>query len=110
MMYWWPDLPSPYSFLYSTFHSEDEPLFNLAYYKNPEFDQLIDGGNEMTSSDIEKAKQMFIDAQKILLDDAASIFMYDRQDIWVTYKTIQGFKFNPAYPTVVFFHELTIQN
>ena len=35
MMYWWPDLPSPYSFLYSTFHSEDEPLFNLAYYKNP---------------------------------------------------------------------------
>ncbi len=110
MMYWWPDLPSPYSFLYSTFHSEDEPLFNLAYYKNPEFDQLIDGGNEMTSSDIEAAKQMFIDAQKMLLDDAASIFMYDRQDIWVTYKTIQGFKFNPAYPTVVFFHELTVQN
>ncbi len=28
VMYWWPDLPSPYSFLYSTFHSEEEPLFN----------------------------------------------------------------------------------
>lgn len=109
VMYWWPDLPSPYSFLYSTFHSEEEPLFNLAYYYNPEFDQLIDQANELTSSDFAKAEQMFIDAQKMLLEDAVSLFIYDRQDVWVTVKNLKGFKFNPAYPTVVFFHELTLE-
>lgn len=109
MMYWWPDLPSPYSFLYSTFHTEEEPLFNLAYYYNPKFDELIDKANELTATDIKKAEEMFVEAQKMLLDDAASLFIYDRQDIWVTVKNLKGFVFNPAYPTVVFFHELTLE-
>ncbi|MHC1770128.1 MAG: ABC transporter substrate-binding protein [Flexilinea sp.] len=109
VMYWWPDLPSPYSFLYSTFHSEEEPLFNLAYYNNPTFDQTIDDANELTSADFAKAESMFVDAQKMLLDDAASLFIYDRQDIWVTVPNLKGFKFNPAYPTVVFFHDLTLE-
>jgi peptide/nickel transport system substrate-binding protein len=109
MMYWWPDLPSPYSFLFSTFHSEDEPFFNLAYYSNPEFDDLINTGNELTATDFETAEQMFVDAQEILLEDAASLFIYDRQDVWVTVKDLQGFKFNPAYPTVVFFHDLYME-
>ncbi len=109
MMYWWPDLPSPYSFLFSTFHSEDEPFFNLAYYSNPEFDDMINTANELTATDFETAEQMFVDAQQILLEDAASLFIYDRQDVWVTVNDLQGFKFNPAYPTVVFFHELSME-
>jgi len=109
IMYWWPDLPSPYSFLYSTFHTETEPLFNLSYYYNESFDKLIDDANEITSTDAAKAEQMFVDAQKILLDDAASLFIYDRQDIWVTVANLQGFKFNPAYPTVMFFHDMYLQ-
>ena len=109
MMYWWPDLPSPYSFLFSTFHSEDEPFFNLAYYSNSEFDDMINTANELTATDFETAEQMFVDAQQILLEDAASLFIYDRQDVWVTVKDLQGFKFNPAYPTVVFFHELSME-
>ncbi|MCS6907706.1 MAG: ABC transporter substrate-binding protein, partial [Anaerolineales bacterium] len=108
MMYWWPDMPSPYSMLYSTFHSEEEPLFNLSYYKNPRFDQLIDEANELTSTDRAKAEQMFIEAQRILLEDAVALFIYDRQDVWVTVANLQGFRFNPAYPTVVFFHQLTM--
>jgi peptide/nickel transport system substrate-binding protein len=106
MMYWWPDLPSPYSFLYSTFHTEAEPLFNLAYYYNADFDKLIDGANEITAVDQPKAESMFFDAQKILMDDAVTLFIYDRQDIWVTLSNLKGFKFNPVYPTTVFFHDL----
>lgn len=109
VMYWWPDLPSPYSFLYSTFHSEDEILFNLGYYYNSKFDETIDKANELTATDIKTAETMFVDAQKMLLDDAASLFVYDRQDIWVTVKNLKGFTFNPAYPTVVFFHDLTLE-
>lgn len=106
VMYWWPDLPSPYSFLYSTFHSEEEPLFNLAYYYNPEFDALIDEANEVTATDAAKAETMFVDAQKMLLNDAATLFIYDRQDLWITVKNLKGFKYNPAYPMTTFYHDM----
>ena len=109
VMYWWPDLPSPYSFLYSTFHSEEEPLFNLAYYKNETFDKTIDEANEITASDQPKAESMFVDAQKMLLEDAASLFIYDRQDVFVTVANLEGFNFNQAYPTVIFFHDMYLK-
>jgi len=109
VMYWWPDLPSPYSFLYSTFHTESEPNFNLSYYYNSKFDTTIDQANELTAVDFPKAESMFIDAQKMLLDDAACLFMYDRQDIWVTVSNLKGFKFNPAYPTTLFFHDMYLE-
>ncbi len=109
VFYWWPDLPSPYSFLYSPFHSEDEIFFNLAYYKNPEFDEMIDAANELTALDREKAEAMFIDAQNILIADAPSLFIYDKEYIWVTTKNFTGFKPNPAYPTVIFFYEATLE-
>lgn len=105
LFYWWPDLPSPYSFLFSTFHSEEEILFNLSYYYNPEFDALIDEANMKTASDYETAEAMFIEAQEILLEDAVSLFIYDRQDVWPVNSKLEGFKFNPAYPTTVFFYE-----
>jgi peptide/nickel transport system substrate-binding protein len=106
VMYWWPDLPSPYSFLFSTFHSEESPYFNLSYYANPEFDALIDQANEMTVSDPAKAEAMFVDAQKMLLEDAVSLFIYDRQDLWITASNLKGFKYNPAYPMTTFYHDL----
>lgn len=104
LFYWWPDIPSPYSFLYSTFHTEEDVLFNLAYYYNEDFDALIDSANELTATDFEKAESMFIESQKMLLDDAASIFIYDQQDLWVTTNNLKGFDYNPAYPQTIFFH------
>jgi peptide/nickel transport system substrate-binding protein len=77
----------------------------LAYYKNPVYDDIIDEANELTSMDPQKSEQMFVDAQRILLEDAATIFVYDRQDVWVVSNKLQGFKFNSAYPTTVFFYE-----
>ncbi len=107
VMYWWPDYISPYSFLYSMFHSEDEILFNLCYYSNPEYDRLIDEANEVAGTDREKAAQMFIDAQKILLDDAVSLFFYDVSNTHLARADIKGYVDNPAYPHVVFVYDLT---
>jgi peptide/nickel transport system substrate-binding protein len=107
VMYWWPDLISPYSFLYSIFHSQDEVLFNLAYYNNPEFDQTIEAANEITGSDREQASQMFIDAQKTLIDDAVSLFFFDENHVHIANSSIKGFVDNPAYPHVVFTYDLT---
>jgi peptide/nickel transport system substrate-binding protein len=106
LFYWWPDIPSPYSFLYSPFHTEEEVLFNLAYYYNEDFDALIDTANELTATDFEAAEAMFIESQEMLLNDAASIFIYDQQDLWVTTSNLKGFEYNPAYPQTIFFHGL----
>lgn len=106
VMYWWPDYVSPYSFLYSMFHSEDEPLFNLGYYSNPEFDEMIDEANALSGSDREKAEELFVDAQEILIEDAASLFFYDVANIHLARSDIKGYVDNPAYPHVVFAYQL----
>lgn len=107
VMYWWPDYVSPYSFLWGLFHSEDEITFNLGYYSNPEFDELIDTANALSGSDRETATQMFIEAQEILIDDAVSLFFYDVANTHIAGADIEGFKDNPAYPHVVFVYDLT---
>jgi peptide/nickel transport system substrate-binding protein len=107
VMYWWPDYVSPYSFLYSMFHSEDEILFNLGYYRNPEFDDMIDTANALSGSDREAADQMFVDSQEILIDDVASLFFYDVANTHLAGSDIKGYTDNPAYPHVVFVYDLT---
>ncbi|MBI5838866.1 MAG: ABC transporter substrate-binding protein [Chloroflexi bacterium] len=104
MMYWWPDMPSPYSMLFAPFHSEEEPLFNLAYYKNPDFDGMIDEADAASATDRAAAGAMFVDAQNLLMEDAPTIIAFDKQVAWVTTANFKGFTFNPAYPTVVFFY------
>jgi peptide/nickel transport system substrate-binding protein len=107
VMYWWPDYVSPYSFLYSMFHSEEEILFNLGYYRNPEFDEMIDNANTLAGSDRATAEQMFIDSQKILIEDAASLSFYDVANTHLARSDIIGYQDNPAYPHVVFIYDLT---
>jgi peptide/nickel transport system substrate-binding protein len=107
VMYWWPDLISPLSFLKSMYYSEEEPLFNLGYYKNPEFDKLVDEGDVLTGTDREAATEKFVEAQKILVDDAVSVFFYDSANIHVASASVAGYVDNPAYPHVVFVYDLT---
>jgi peptide/nickel transport system substrate-binding protein len=107
VMYWWPDYISPYSFLKSMFYSEEKPLFNLDYYSNPTYDQMIDKANEIAGTDRAKASQMFIDTQKILIDDAVSMFFYDVSNTHLARTDVKGYVDNPAYPHVVFFYDLS---
>ncbi|MBN2287200.1 MAG: ABC transporter substrate-binding protein [Tissierellales bacterium] len=105
IMYWWPDTSNPYSWLYSLFRTEESILFNMSYYSNENFDQLIDLGYEKSGIDIEEAENLFIEAQSILIDEAPAIFIMDKEDVWVTSSSFSGFKYNPSYPNVVFFYD-----
>lgn len=107
VMYWWPDYVSPVSFLWSMFHSEDETLFNLDYYNNPEYDALIEEADAVSGSDRAAAEGMFVEAQEILLEDAVSMFFYDLANTHLARSDIQGFVDNPAYPHVVFVYDLS---
>jgi len=103
-LYWWPDVTNPYSFLYA-FHTEDPPVFNLAYWYNEQYDKMIDDGNVMAGVDREKASEMFIEAQVMLIEQAPAIFAFDQQYGYVIHKGFGGFENNPSYAHVVFFYD-----
>jgi peptide/nickel transport system substrate-binding protein len=107
VMYWWPSFVTPYDFFFNLFHSEESTLFNLAYYSNPDFDALIDQANEVSGGDKAAAEQMFKDANRMLIDDAAALFFFDQSNIHVIRDDIKGYVDNPAYPHVVFVYQLT---
>jgi peptide/nickel transport system substrate-binding protein len=107
VMYWWPDYVSPYSFLFSMFHSEEDILFNLGYYRNPEFDAMIDEANALSGSDRQEAEELFVASQEILIDDVASLNFYDVANIHLARVDIKGYVDNPAYPHVVFVYQLS---
>lgn len=104
-MYWWPDFASPYSWVFNLFHSEDTINYNLSYMKNPAFDKMIDHANELSGVDRSEAEKEYIESQKLLIDEAAAIFAYDKKDVIVTSRSFKGFKDNPIYPNVVFFYD-----
>lgn len=106
IFYWWPTYPTPYDFLFNMFHCEETINFNLCYYCNPEFDKLIDEAVTFEGTDVEKAKELYKKAEEILVEDAAAIFFYNPDDVYVIHKSIVGFESNPGYPQVVFFYDL----
>ncbi len=104
-MYWWNDLSTPYSYLYSLFHSEEKTLYNLSYYNNPEFDKMIDDAQAKTALNMEEAEKDFVKAQELLIKDNPAIFMYDKNVVYIKSPTLQGHVDNPSYPFVVFFYD-----
>jgi len=106
VMYWWPTILSPYDFLVNMFHSETSVVFNCGYYYHPDFDNLIDQAYALEGTDKTQAFQMYWKAEKMLIDDAASLFLWDLVDIHIVSSNISGFRYNPAYTTTVFFYQL----
>jgi len=107
VFYWWPDVVSPYSFLRGMFHCEEEILFNLGYLCDPELDEMMDQANELSASDRAGAEGMFIEVQKILIDNADAVFFYDVNNTHILRSDIKGYADNPAYPHVMFFYKLS---
>ena len=105
-MFWFPTYVTPYDFLFSTFHSEEAPFFNLGYYSNEAFDALIDEADAISGTDREAASELFRQSQEILIDDHAAVFMLDVPSVEVLRAEFTGHVPNPAYNTVVRFYEL----
>lgn len=105
-MFWFPTYVTPYDFLFSVFHSEEEPFFNLGYYANEEFDALINEADTLSGTDRDAAIELFQQAQEILIQDHAAVFMLDVPAVDVIRTEFSGYVSNPAYNTVVWFYDL----
>ena len=101
---WWPTFSDPYETLYSLWHVEEKPAWNFAYYKNPEFDEMI--LKAYSTPDNDKAQALYSDAQKILIEDAPSIFLFDVELPVFKRKELKGYVINPNYPRVPFWYNM----
>lgn len=107
VMYWWPDYADAYSWFLNVFHSADPVSFNLTYLKNKDIDQRIDRLPSLLATDREAAQKEYAKLQTDLIDKHAVVAAP-----WVTnYQraylgNVSGYTDNPAYPNVVFVHQL----
>ena len=107
VFYWWPDYPDPISWFFSLFRTEKKPFFNLAYYSNPRLDKMIDEVGGISAVDRDQAAQMYGQMQEIVFEDMPAIPLYTQVYQRAMLDEVEGFVDNPAYPNVVFGHELT---
>lgn len=92
--------------LWSMFHSSEAPFFNLSYWNNEQFDQLIDDAAALTVTDPETSFQMYEEAQNLLVEEAPALFLFDTTAPFVIPDTIEGFEYNINYPFATFFYPL----
>ena len=108
VMYWYPDYADAYSWFANVFRSSDEPYFNLTYLKDPKVDQQIDSLPMLTATDRDRAAQTYADLQDELVTQQAVVEPLYVQKYQRAYAdSVEGYVDNPAYPNVVFVHDLT---
>lgn len=101
---WWPTFSDPYETLYSLWHVEKKPYWNFSYYKNPEFDKTILAA--YSTPDGKKAQALYSKAQKMLIEDAPSVFLADVQRAVFKSRKLKGYVINPNYPRVAFWYDM----
>jgi peptide/nickel transport system substrate-binding protein len=104
VVYYWPTYSDAGADnLYSLFHSSDEPFFNLSYWKNTKYDQLVDEAGKLTGSDRDAAQAKYEEAMGMLYDQAPGAFLYDARGVSVVPKGLSVAPYNENYPFTVFF-------
>jgi peptide/nickel transport system substrate-binding protein len=107
ILYYWPTYSDAGSDnLYSMYHSSDKPFFNLSYWKNAQYDALVDKAGTLTGSDPKAAQALYVQAMNLLYSQAPGLSLYDAEAVYVVPKKIVGFQFNENYPFTVFFDSI----
>lgn len=105
VLYYWPTYSDAGADnLYSLYHSSEEPFFNLSYWKNDKYDNLVDTAATQTGADPAAAKATYGQAMQLLYDEAPGVALYDSRAVFVVPTMIEGFTFNENYPFTVFFN------
>jgi peptide/nickel transport system substrate-binding protein len=74
--------------------------FNFACYNNPEVDKLLTDGKAET--DPQKRQQIYLNAEKKVMEDAALLPLVDELSVWGYKSTVSGLMFNGyTYPLFI---------
>jgi peptide/nickel transport system substrate-binding protein/oligopeptide transport system substrate-binding protein len=91
-MGWVADYPAMDNFLYPLFHSSQSATM-YTFYNNPEFDDLIMQARQ--TADETQRRNLYLQAEKIMLTDAPCIPIYFYREFRVTNNRIGGFVYDP---------------
>jgi peptide/nickel transport system substrate-binding protein len=107
---WWVAYPTAFDYLYTMYGCVEEGadiLYELTYWCDYDFYDLILYANELEGTDPAEAQAMYEDALDILVDQAPSIWPRDLLGVTVIKSDIQGYVPNPAYNMVFDFYQFT---
>jgi len=103
---WSPDYADPSMFMNFWFDSKNFGLpGNRAFYKNDKVDELIRKALEL--SDQKGRIKLYKEAQKIILEEAPYIFLYQTQTIVPMRKWVKGYVYNPMLESMYNFESIS---
>jgi peptide/nickel transport system substrate-binding protein len=91
---WTPDYGDPYMFMNYWFDSKLHGLpGNRAFYTNPKVDELI--RKAATAADIAERKKLYAEAQKIVIEEAPYVLLFQANYQVAMRSDVKGFVYNP---------------
>lgn len=91
---WSPDFADPYMFMNYWFDSGKHGLSgNRSFYTNPKVDELVRAA--AVETDQAKREAMYQEAQKIAVEDAAYVYLFQRSTQLAMRDNVAGYVFNP---------------
>ncbi len=88
---WCADYPDPENFADVLFHSSAQQ--NLGHYANPELDALLEAAR--VERDVTRRIQMYQQAEQIIVEDAAGIFLYHGLNFILVKPHVRGYVLTP---------------
>jgi len=95
----------PDYFMISPFHSDSPRAKGRLFYANAEYDKLVIDAQK--TADTAKRKQLYVAAQKVLLEDPGMAFLYYNVFTAAMSKKVSGFEVNPI--RYLFFKDVTME-
>ena len=104
---WWPTLATPYDYLWSLFATDAQGTagYNWGYYSSPEFDKLLNAAYSEPSD--AKRLDLYAQCQRLIVDDAPALFVYEKPYRLPMRTNVQGFQFNGIYTETLNFHDIS---
>ncbi|WNC16098.1 ABC transporter substrate-binding protein [Brevibacillus brevis] len=91
---WSPDFGDPYMFMNYWFDSVNFGLAgNRAFYKNDKVDELV--RKAASVNDKAEREKLYQEAQKIVIDEAPYLYLYQKDFLLPVSKSVKGFVYNP---------------
>ena len=91
---WSPDFSDPYMFMNYWFDSTKQGMSgNRSFYSNPKVDELVRKA-AAESGQAERTK-LYQEAQKIVIGDAAYVYLFQRNSEVAMRSDVKGFVYNP---------------
>lgn len=91
---WSPDFADPYMFMNYWFESDKKGLpGNRSFYANPQVDALLK--QAVATTDQTERTRDYQAAQKTVIDEAAYVYLFQKNYQVAMNKEVKGFVFNP---------------